>query len=204
MIPRYTPKDFAALWSAERRYAVWLEVELAACAAMEAEGFVPEGASATIRAMDLRLDPARVEAIEAETRHDVIAFLTHVEELAASPARWLHRGLTSSDVLDTSFAMLLRDAADLCLTRLDRLIAAAARRVDEHRRTPMIGRSHGIHAEPITFGLALAGTSRSSTARGSGCARPATRSPSARSRARSAPTRTSPRPSRPARCAPSG
>lgn len=157
MIPRYTPTDFAALWSPERRYAAWLEVELAACAAMEAEGIVPTGAAKAIRDMGLRLDPDRIEAIEAETRHDVIAFLTHVEELAGPPARWLHRGLTSSDVLDTSFAMLLRDAAELCLERLDALIAATARRVDEHRRTPMIGRSHGIHAEPITFGLALSG-----------------------------------------------
>jgi adenylosuccinate lyase len=157
MIPRYTPKEFAALWSPERRYATWLRVELAACEAMEHEGTVPEGTAAAIRAQDLRLDPDRIEAIEAETKHDVIAFLTHVEELAGAPARWLHRGMTSSDVLDTSLALLLRDAADLCLARLDKLLAAFRRRVDEHRRTPMIGRSHGVHAEPTTFGLALAG-----------------------------------------------
>ena len=157
MIPRYTPKDFSALWSPERRYDTWLRVELAACEAMEHERLVPEGTAAVIRAMELKLDPARIDAIEAETRHDVIAFLTHVEELAGAPARWLHRGMTSSDVLDTSLAVLLRDAADLCLARLDALVAAFRRRVEEHRHTPMIGRSHGVHAEPITFGLALAG-----------------------------------------------
>jgi len=157
MIPRYTPKDFAALWSPERRYDTWLRVELAACEAMEHENLVPEGTAAAVRAKELRLDPDRIEAIEAETKHDVIAFLTHVEELAGPPARWLHRGMTSSDVLDTSLAVLLRDAADLCLARLDKLLAAFRRRVEEHRRTPMIGRSHGVHAEPTTFGLALAG-----------------------------------------------
>ena len=157
MIPRYTPKDFAALWSPDRRYDAWLQVELAACASMETEGLVPVGTADAIRAKKITLDPERIEAIEAQTRHDVIAFLTHVEELAGEPARWLHRGMTSSDVLDTSLAMLLRDATDLCITRLDGLIAAFRRRVDEHRRTAIIGRSHGIHAEPTTFGLALAG-----------------------------------------------
>jgi adenylosuccinate lyase len=157
MIPRYTPSDFAALWSPEQRYATWLRVELAACAAMEHEGLVPQGTASSIAARELRLDPARIEAIEAETRHDVIAFLTHVEELVGEPARWLHRGMTSSDVLDTALALQLRDAATLCLTRLDTLLAALRVRVDEHRATPMIGRSHGVHAEPITFGLALAG-----------------------------------------------
>jgi adenylosuccinate lyase len=157
MIPRYTPSEFAALWSAETRYAVWLDVELAACEAMEAEGLVPAGTAASIRAKNLRLDPARIEDIERTVKHDVIAFLTHVEELAGAEARWLHRGMTSSDVLDSSLAVLLVRAADLLLARLDRLVDALARRADEHRKTPMIGRSHGIHAEPITFGLALAG-----------------------------------------------
>jgi len=113
--------------------------------------------AAFLRAKGIVLDPARIEQFEAETRHDVIAFLTHVEELAGPPARWLHRGMTSSDVLDSSLAVLLVRAADLLLTRLDGLIDALARRADEHRKTPMIGRSHGIHAEPVTFGLALAG-----------------------------------------------
>jgi adenylosuccinate lyase len=157
MIPRYTPREFAALWSAERRYETWLRVELAACESMEEEGLVPEGTAAKIRAQAIVLDPARIEAIEAETRHDVIAFLTHVEELAGEPARWLHRGMTSSDVLDTSLAILLRDATDLCLTRLDALVVAFRKRIEQHRGTPVIGRSHGIHAEPTTFGVTLAG-----------------------------------------------
>ncbi len=157
MIPRYTPAEFAALWSPEKRFATWLEVELAACEAMEEVAIVPSGTAAKIRAKHLVLVPARIDEIEAQTRHDVIAFLTHVEELAGEPARWLHRGMTSSDVLDTSFALLLRDAADMLLTRLRAVIAALRVRVEEHRRTAMIGRSHGIHAEPLTFGLVLAG-----------------------------------------------
>ncbi len=157
MIPRYTTPDFAALWSAERRYRIWLEVELCACEAMEDVELVPKGTAASLRAMKLEVDVARVEAIEKTTRHDVIAFLTHIEEKAGPPARWLHRGMTSSDVLDTSLAILLRDAADLLLARCDQLLAALAKRALEHQKTPMIGRSHGIFAEPVTFGLALAG-----------------------------------------------
>jgi len=157
MIPRYTPHDFAVLWSPEHRYETWLRVELAACEAMEHESLVPTGTASAIRAASPELSPARIDAIEAETRHDVIAFLTHVEELVGAPARWLHRGMTSSDVLDTSLAILLREAADLCIDRLDALCDALRARVNEHRRTPMIGRSHGVHAEPLTFGLALAG-----------------------------------------------
>ena len=157
MIPRYTPADFAALWSAQRRYETWLEVELSACEAMEEAELVPKGTAAELRAMKIAVDPARVETIEKTTRHDVIAFLTHVEEIAGPPARWLHRGMTSSDVLDTSLAILMRDAADLLLARCDALLAALAKRAREHQKTPMIGRSHGIFAEPITFGLALAG-----------------------------------------------
>jgi adenylosuccinate lyase len=157
MIPRYTPKDFAELWSAERRYRAWLEVELAACEAMEAAGVVPKGTADACRPVADRLSAARIDEIERTTRHDVIAFLTHVEELAGEPARWLHRGMTSSDVLDTSFALLLTEAADALLGRADAFVRATAKRVDEHRRTPAIGRSHGIHAEPVTFGLVLAG-----------------------------------------------
>jgi adenylosuccinate lyase len=157
VIPRYTPAEFAALWSPERRYRTWLEVELCACEAMEEADLVPKGTASSIRAMKIEIDPARVEEIEKTTRHDVIAFLTHVEEKAGAPARWLHRGMTSSDVLDTSLAILLRDAADMLLARCDKLLAALARRALEHQKTPMIGRSHGIFAEPVTFGLALAG-----------------------------------------------
>jgi adenylosuccinate lyase len=157
MIPRYSPKDFVELWSAAHRYETWLEVELAACAAMEEEGLVPKGTAAGLRAKNVKLDADRIEEIEKTTKHDVIAFLTHVEERAGIDARWLHRGMTSSDVLDTSLAMLLRDAADALLARCDLLLAALARRAREHVKTPMIGRSHGIFAEPVTFGLALAG-----------------------------------------------
>ncbi|HJK97699.1 MAG TPA: adenylosuccinate lyase [Polyangiaceae bacterium LLY-WYZ-14_1] len=158
MIPRYSPPDLVALWSPSRKLATWLDVELAACAAMERAGTVPEGTADAVRgAVGDRLDADRVDEIERETRHDVIAFLTHVEELAGPPARWLHLGMTSSDVLDTALGILLRDAGDLLLSRTDALLAALADRADEHRRTPAIGRSHGIHAEPVTFGLQLAG-----------------------------------------------
>jgi adenylosuccinate lyase len=157
VIPRYTPTDFAELWSPARRFAIWLDVELAACDALEEAGLVPRGIAAAIRAKNIALDPARIDEIERTTRHDVIAFLTHVEELAGLDARWLHRGMTSSDVLDSSLAILLRDAADRLIARCDKVLEALRKRALEHAKTPMIGRSHGIFAEPITFGLALAG-----------------------------------------------
>ncbi|MEO7092405.1 MAG: adenylosuccinate lyase [Polyangiales bacterium] len=157
MIPRYTPKDLAELWSPKRRFAIWLEVELSACEAMERAGLVPAGTAAEIRGKEIQIDPDEIDSIEKVVKHDVIAFLTHVEKLAGAPARWLHRGMTSSDVLDSAFAIQLRDAIDAMLPRLDRLLAALATRAKEHAHTSMIGRSHGIHAEPITFGIALAG-----------------------------------------------
>jgi len=157
MIPRYTPEAFATLWSSANKYATWLQVELAACEAMEVAKLVPDGTAASLRAQQLALDPQRIDEIERTVKHDVIAFLTHVEELAGPAARWLHYGMTSSDVLDSSFAVQLVRATDLIAERLDALIAALAARVEEHRSTPLIGRSHGIHAEPITFGMALAG-----------------------------------------------
>jgi adenylosuccinate lyase len=124
---------------------------------MEDAGYVPRGTAANLRGKKPILDPDRIEQIERTTKHDVIAFLTHVEEIAGPDSRWLHRGMTSSDVLDSSFAMLLRDAADKLIARTDRLLAALARRAREHAKTPMMGRSHGIFAEPVTFGLVLAG-----------------------------------------------
>jgi len=157
MIPRYTSKPFAELWSDRTKYETWLEVELAACEALESAGQVPRGTATAIREKKLALDPAAIERIEQKTRHDVIAFLTHVEELAGDPARWLHRGMTSSDVLDTSFALLLVRASDLLVERTDTLIEKLTARAREHAKTPLIGRSHGIHAEPTTFGVALAG-----------------------------------------------
>src|SRR4249920_582636 len=149
MIPRYTPKEFAALWSDRRRFETWFDVELAACEAMER--------AEQVRPFRDQLVPARIDEIEAVTRHDVIAFLTHVEQLAGPSARWLHLGMTSSDVLDSALAILLRDATDMLLTRTDALLSAFRGRIEEHRKTPLMGRSHGIHAEPTTFGVALAG-----------------------------------------------
>ncbi|MFK7999367.1 MAG: adenylosuccinate lyase [Polyangiales bacterium] len=157
MIPRYTPEDFSALWTPRRRFELWLDVELAACRAMENAGTVPKGSADKVAPFRDKLDPARILEIEKTTRHDVIAFLTHMEELAGEPARWLHRGMTSSDVLDTSFALLLREASDLLLARFDTLLDTFEKRIEEHKMTPAIGRSHAIHAEPVTFGVILAG-----------------------------------------------
>ncbi|RLB56942.1 MAG: adenylosuccinate lyase [Deltaproteobacteria bacterium] len=157
MIPRYTPPDFAELWSDARRFRTWLEVELAAAEAMERAGTVPAGTAAKIRPFADQLDPERITEIEATTKHDVIAFLTHVEEIAGEPARWLHLGMTSSDVLDSALGILMREAMDMLIARQEKFAAALAKRVEEHRKTPAIGRSHGIHAEPVTFGLILAG-----------------------------------------------
>jgi adenylosuccinate lyase len=158
VIERYTRPVLADLWSERRRYETWLRVELAACQAMEAAGQVPAGNAEAVRTRALgKLDPARILEIEARTRHDVIAFLTHVEELAGEPARWLHLGMTSSDVLDASLAILLREAADEILAGIDQLRVVLARKAEQHRSTIMIGRSHGIHAEPITAGLVFAG-----------------------------------------------
>src|SRR5688500_15410049 len=157
MISRYIRPDFARLWSDEHRYQTWLDVELAACEAMEDEGTVPRGTSAAVRAKaNGKLDPARIDEIERTTRHDVIAFLTHVEELAGEPARWLHLGMTSSDVLDTALALQTVRALDKIELRVVELMGALAKRAREHAKTPMIGRSHGIHAEPITAGLTFA------------------------------------------------
>jgi adenylosuccinate lyase len=158
MIDRYSRPELRALWSDQRRYDTWLEVELAACTAMEREGSVPAGTAARVRQNAAgKLDPRRILEIEERTRHDVIAFLTHVEELAGADARWLHLGMTSSDVLDSSLALLLRAASDEILQSLMRLATALRARAEEHRHTPLIGRSHGIHAEPVTLGLVFAG-----------------------------------------------
>lgn len=157
MIPRYTPEAFSTLWSDQTRYDTWLEVELCACEAMEKAELVPAGTASELRKLELKLDPAKIEEIERTTRHDVIAFLTHVEQLAGAPARWLHRGMTSSDVLDTSLAVLLTRSCDMLLERTDALVDALAIRAREQAKTPLIGRSHGIHAEPVTFGVVLAG-----------------------------------------------
>ena len=158
MIDRYTRPALATIWSDVRRYETWLRVELAACEAMEDAGLVPVGTAAEVRAKASgKLDAKRILEHEERTRHDVIAFLTHVEELAGVSARWLHLGMTSSDVLDAAFAILLRESADEILAGVDQLRAALLRKAEEHRETLMIGRSHGIHAEPIVAGLVFAG-----------------------------------------------
>ncbi len=153
MIPRYTAPEMAELWSDETRYRTWFQVELEACRAMEELGQVPAGTADALAPLADRLSPARILEIEATTRHDVIAFLTHVEELGGEPARWLHLGLTSSDVLDTSWALLLRRALGLVLEELDRLAEACRAKALEFRQVPMVGRTHGIHAEPTASGL---------------------------------------------------
>jgi adenylosuccinate lyase len=157
VIDRYSRPEQAALWSDAARFELWLEIELAVCAVMEARGRVPAGTAATVRERAAgKLDPARILTIEATTRHDVIAFLTHVEELAGEPARWLHLGMTSSDVLDTALAIQTRRALDAILAGIAGLRVVLAERAREHAATPMIGRSHGIHAEPVTAGLTFA------------------------------------------------
>jgi len=157
VISRYSRGELAALWEDRYRFELWLEIELAACRAMEASGRVPAGTAERVRQGAAgKLDPQRILEIEGQTRHDVIAFLTHVEELAGEPARWLHLGMTSSDVLDTALALQTGRALDRIGAQVERLREALAARAREHARTPMIGRSHGIHAEPITAGLVFA------------------------------------------------
>jgi adenylosuccinate lyase len=155
MISRYTQKEMGAIWSEARRYAAWLEVELAATDVLAEAGVVPVADARALRDR-ASFDIARIEEIEQTTQHDVIAFTTAVAEKAGEAARWLHFGLTSSDVLDTALALQMRDACDLILRDLDALLDTVERRAREHERTPMIGRTHGVHAEPMTFGVKLA------------------------------------------------
>jgi adenylosuccinate lyase len=155
MIRRYTNPEMGRIWTEERRYESWLAVELAAADAMAVAGLVPAEAATELRAK-ARFDIARIEEIEKTTQHDVIAFTTAVAEHVGPSARWLHFGLTSSDVVDTAQALQMVEATDLVLSLLATLRGAVKARAFEHRRTPMIGRTHGVHAEPMTFGLKLA------------------------------------------------
>jgi adenylosuccinate lyase len=155
MISRYTHPEMGAIWSEQRRYETWLDVELAATDAMADAGLVPVEAARELRAK-AAFDITRVEAIEQVTQHDVIAFTTAVAEQAGPAARWLHFGLTSSDVIDTAQAIQMREACDLIVKDIAGLMEAVRLRAEEHRRTPMIGRTHGVHAEPMTLGLKLA------------------------------------------------
>ncbi|HRI76135.1 MAG TPA: adenylosuccinate lyase [Alphaproteobacteria bacterium] len=156
MIPRFSRPDMSAIWTQENKYRTWLEVELVACEAQESLGVIPAGVTEKIRAK-AGFNADRIDAIEREVKHDVIAFLTNVGEYVGEDARHIHLGMTSSDVLDTAFALQLRQASDMILAGLDRVLAALRRRALEHKNTLCVGRSHGIHGEPTTFGLKLAG-----------------------------------------------
>jgi adenylosuccinate lyase len=158
MIPRYTRPDMAAIWTPETRFRIWFEIEAAAADAMAELGLIPKDAAQTIRQKGsaATFDVSRIDAIEREVKHDVIAFLTHLAEFVGPDARFVHQGLTSSDVLDTCFSVQLVRAADLLIADVDKLLEAIKARAFEHKLTPTIGRSHGIHAEPVTFGLKLA------------------------------------------------
>jgi len=161
MVPRYSRPDMTAIWSPENRYRIWFAIEVFAAEAMGKVGMIPAEDAAKIRAAYDRdvlgeIDVAAIDEIEAVTKHDVIAFLTWAGDKLGPERRWLHQGMTSSDVLDTALAVQLKQAADLLIQDLDALLAALKKRAFEHKMTPTIGRSHGIHAEPTTFGLKLA------------------------------------------------
>ena len=156
MIPRYSRPPMAAIWEAQNRYRIWFEIEAHACDAQAELGVIPKEAAAAVWKLG-KFDPDRIDEIERETKHDVIAFLTNLAEHIGPPARFMHQGMTSSDVLDTCLAVQLKQASDILLADLDTVLAALKRRAYEHKNTLCIGRSHGIHAEPTTFGLKLAG-----------------------------------------------
>ncbi|UNK78461.1 adenylosuccinate lyase [Sphingopyxis granuli] len=159
MVPRYARPQMTAIWSPENRYRIWFEIEAHATDALAELGVVPQSAAKALWdwwATEPTIDVAAIDAIEAVTKHDVIAFLTWVAEHVGDEARFMHQGMTSSDVLDTCLAVQLTQATDILLADLDALLEAIKRRAHEHKLTPTIGRSHGIHAEPVTFGLKLA------------------------------------------------
>jgi adenylosuccinate lyase len=159
MIPRYSRPAMVAIWEPETRFRIWFEIEAHACDALAEIGVIPKAAAETVwaKGREAVFDVERIDAIERETKHDVIAFLTHLAEIVGPEARFVHQGMTSSDVLDTCLAVQLARASDLLIADVDALLAALKRRAHEHKLTPTIGRSHGIHAEPVTFGLKLAG-----------------------------------------------
>src|SRR5690349_1007368 len=148
----------AAIWSPETRFRIWFEIEAHAADAMAELGLIPKDAAKTIwdKGRAAKFDIARIDAIEREVKHDVVAFLTHLAEVVGPEARFVHQGMTSSDILDTCFNVQLVRAADILIADVDKLLAALKRRAFEHKLTPTVGRSHGIHAEPTTFGLKLA------------------------------------------------
>src|SRR5256884_5162978 len=158
MIPRYSRPEMTAIWDPQTRFHIWFAIEAHAADAMAELGIIPKDAAKTIwaKAKNATFDIARIDEIERETKHDVIAFLTHLAEIVGPEARFVHQGMTSSDVLDTCLNVQLTRAADLLIADVDKLLAALKKRAFEHKMTPTIGRSHGIHAEPVTFGLKLA------------------------------------------------
>ncbi len=158
MIPRYSRPEMAAIWSPDTRFRIWFEIEAHAADAMAELGMIPKEAAKKVweKGKDAKFDVTRIDAIEREVKHDVIAFLTHLGEIVGPEARFVHLGLTSSDVLDTCLAVQLSRAADILIANVEKLLAALKRRAFEHKNTPTIGRSHGVHAEPTTFGLKLA------------------------------------------------
>jgi adenylosuccinate lyase len=159
MVPRYSRPDMTAIWAPEERFKIWFEIEAHATDALAELGVVPKEAAAALWAWwatNPKIDVAAIDAIEAVTKHDVIAFLTWVAENVGDEARFMHQGMTSSDVLDTCLAVQLARASDILLADIDALLVVLKRRAEEHKLTPTIGRSHGIHAEPVTFGLKLA------------------------------------------------
>ena len=158
MIERYARPELVEIWSPESKYRIWFEIEAHACDKLAELGVIPESAARQVwTAKDATFDIARIDEIEREVKHDVIAFLTHLAEIVGEDARFVHQGLTSSDVLDTTLSVQLVRATDILLSGVDRILAALKTRAFEHKMTPTIGRSHGIHAEPVTFGLKLAG-----------------------------------------------
>ncbi len=158
MIPRYARPEMVAIWSPETKFRIWFEIEAHATDKLAELGVVPKEAAAKVweKGGPATFDIERIDAIEREVKHDVIAFLTHLAEIVGPEARFVHQGMTSSDVLDTTLSVQLARASDILLKDLDALLAAIKRRAFEHKLTPTIGRSHGIHAEPVTFGLKLA------------------------------------------------
>ena len=156
MIPRYSRPEMTEIWTDESRFQIWFEIEAHACDAQAELGVIPKEDAKTIWEKG-QFDVARIHEIEAETKHDVIAFLTNLAEYVGTPARFIHQGMTSSDVLDTTLAVQLSRASDLIIAGISRVMDALKSRAIEHRYTPTMGRSHGIHAEPVTFGLKLAG-----------------------------------------------
>src|ERR1044071_4605303 len=155
MIPRYSRPEMARIWEPENRFRIWFEIEAHACDAQAELGVIPKEAAKAVWERG-KWEIARIDEIERKTHHDVIAFLTNLAEYVGPEARFVHQGMTSSDVLDTCLAVQMKQASDLLLSDLDALLAALKRRALEHKMTPTIGRSHGIHAEPTTFGVKLA------------------------------------------------